>query len=74
VNQCADCNFVIHGEALKILDKPTHVPIELMSDAVIVRRVEPGQRIYFADVEIPDSLADGAGTIMPTFSGEALLG
>ena len=27
---------------------------------MIVRRVEPGQLIDFADVEIPDSLAEGA--------------
>jgi len=53
----ADRNFAIRGEALKIKGAPAHVPIGLMSDAVIVRRVEPGQLIDFADVEIPDSLA-----------------
>ena len=42
---------------MQILDTPTHAPIGLMSDAVIVRRVEPGQMIDFADVELPESLA-----------------
>jgi len=53
VNQRADCDFAIRGEALKILYEPTQMLIELMSDAVIVRRVEPGQMIDLADVELP---------------------
>jgi predicted homoserine dehydrogenase-like protein len=50
-------NFLVRGEAIPIDAVPNHVPIGLMSNAVITRAVEPGQMILFDDVEIPDSLA-----------------
>lgn len=49
--------FNVRGEALEIVDAPNHVPIGLMNDAVIKRKIEPGQIIEFDDVEIPDSRA-----------------
>lgn len=49
--------FHVRGEALSIKDNPNHVPIGLMNDVVIKRKIEPGQLIEFDDVEIPDSKA-----------------
>ena len=53
----ADRNFQVRGEALSIKDIPNHVPIGLVKDVVIKRRVEPGQVLLFDDIEIPESLA-----------------
>jgi predicted homoserine dehydrogenase-like protein len=53
----SDRNFQIRGEAITIKDAPKHVPIGLMSDVIIRRRVEPGQMIEFDDVEIATSKA-----------------
>jgi len=53
----ADRNFQIRGEALSIREAPNHVPIGLMNDVVIKRKVEPGQMLEFYDVEIPESQA-----------------
>lgn len=50
-------NFLVRGEAIPIDAVPNHVPIGLMSNAVITRAVEPGQMILFDYVEIADSLA-----------------
>jgi predicted homoserine dehydrogenase-like protein len=47
----------MRGETLKILENPNHIPIGLISNAVISRNVEPGQLITFDDIEIPESLA-----------------
>jgi len=52
-----DRNFQIRGEALSIREAPNHVPIGLMNDVVIKRKVEPGQMLEFYDVEIPESQA-----------------
>jgi predicted homoserine dehydrogenase-like protein len=53
----ADRNFLIRGEAISIKDMPNHVPVGLMSEVVIKRRIEPGQIITFDDIEVPDSEA-----------------
>lgn len=45
------------GEALRIAEHPSHVPIGLISQAHLKRTVEPGQMVTFEDVELPDSLA-----------------
>lgn len=50
----------VRGEALKIAEEPSHVPIGLMSDVRVKREVEPGQMITYDDVDIPDSLAYSA--------------
>ena len=47
----------VRGEAMEINEEPNHIPIGLMSQAIIKRNVEPGQTLTFDDVEIPDSLA-----------------
>lgn len=50
-------SFVVRGESVLLADHPDHVPIGLLEDAVIVSRVEAGQRLTWADVEVPESLA-----------------
>ncbi len=52
-----DRNFQIRGEAVQINEAPNHVPIGLVKDVVIKRKVEPGQVIMFDDVEVPESNA-----------------
>lgn len=49
-----DRNFQIRGEAVQINEAPNHVPIGLVKDVVIKRKVEPGQVIMFDDVEVPE--------------------
>jgi predicted homoserine dehydrogenase-like protein len=53
----ADRNFQLRGEALSIKDVPNHVPIGLMGDVVIQRKVESGQLIVFDDIEFPETQA-----------------
>jgi predicted homoserine dehydrogenase-like protein len=55
-------SFELRGEAVRIADHPNHIPIGLVADAVVTRVVQPGQRLTFEDVEIPDSLALKAWT------------
>jgi predicted homoserine dehydrogenase-like protein len=50
-------SFELRGEAVRIADHPNHLPIGLVSDAVMARRVAPGQRLSMDDAELPDSLA-----------------
>lgn len=50
-------SFEIRGEAIKIVNKPHHVPIGLLRQAVVKEAIEPGQRITFSDVDLPDSAA-----------------
>jgi predicted homoserine dehydrogenase-like protein len=50
-------SFDLRGEAVRIVDHPDHVPIGLVSDAVIARPIQPGQRLSFSDVDLPDTLA-----------------
>jgi predicted homoserine dehydrogenase-like protein len=49
--------FEVRGECVRIREVPDHIPIALVSDAVVRREVAPGQHLTFDDVEIADSLA-----------------
>lgn len=53
----ADRHFKVRGEAVRIKDIPDHVPLGLMYDVVIKRKVETGQILTFDDIEIEDSKA-----------------
>lgn len=48
---------LLRGSAVGMADYPDHVPIGLISNAVIERPVEEGQQLTSKDVHIPDSLA-----------------
>ena len=50
-------SFDLRGVAIRIADEPKHVPIGLLSDAVVVRQIEEGQLIANDDVDLPNSLA-----------------
>lgn len=50
-------SFEVRGEAITIADQPNMVPIGLISNARIKRKIEPGQIITFDDVDLPESLA-----------------
>jgi len=52
-----DRNFLVRGEAISINDYPDHLPIGLMYDIAIKRRVETGQMLQFDDVEIKETKA-----------------
>jgi predicted homoserine dehydrogenase-like protein len=45
------------GLAIRLEDIPDHVPIGLLQDAVVTRRLEPGELPTMADVDLPDSRA-----------------
>jgi predicted homoserine dehydrogenase-like protein len=47
--------FELRGEAVRILDSPTHLPIGVANNIVIRRRVEPGQLLTLDDVELANS-------------------
>lgn len=47
--------FDVRGEAVRLADDPDHVPIGLLSNAVLKRRLEPGQRVTFDDLELQPS-------------------
>jgi len=49
--------FDVRGEAVALAEEPNHVPIGILSGAVLRHAVEPGQMLRFADVDIPDSRA-----------------
>lgn len=50
-------SFEVRGIAVEIVRHPEHVPIGLLSQAVIKRPVTMGQILTFDDVELPPSLA-----------------
>lgn len=50
-------SFDVRGEAILIDSDPDHVPIGLLRNAIVEQDLEPGQRIYLSDVNIPESLA-----------------
>ncbi len=52
-------SFDVYGTAIRIEDAPDHVPIGLLSDAVVRRHLRSGHRLEFDDVELPESLASG---------------
>lgn len=50
-------SFVLRGDAVKIDDEATGVPIGLMYDAEFVKPVAKGQIVHFADVKLPETRA-----------------
>lgn len=50
-------SFDVRGVAIRIADQPKHVPIGLLANAAVAKRIEPGQLIASDDVELPESLA-----------------
>jgi predicted homoserine dehydrogenase-like protein len=50
-------SFHVRGEAVKLAENPDMVPIGLINQVRLKRKVEPGQILTFDDVEIPESLA-----------------
>ncbi len=50
-------SFDVRGVGVRIVESAGHLPIGLVADAVVTRRVEAGETMSLADVEIPDSLA-----------------
>ncbi len=50
-------SFTVRGSAVRITENRGHLPIGLLSNAVITKRVKTGEIVSFDDVEIPDSLA-----------------
>lgn len=49
--------FDLRGAAIRMADHPTHIPIRLVTDAIVTRPVEPGQQLTFDDVSIPNTNA-----------------
>jgi predicted homoserine dehydrogenase-like protein len=50
-------SFDTYGIAARIRDFPDHIPIGLLSDAIVRKHIKPGTLISFDDVEIPETLA-----------------
>lgn len=50
-------SFDVRGEVINISNHPDMVPIGLMSNVYIKRKIEPGQIITFDDVEIQENIA-----------------
>ena len=50
-------SFDLRGETVRISHHPQHVPIGLVCDAVIRRRVDADQPLTMDDIDLPDNLA-----------------
>lgn len=50
-------SFDVRGKAVKISEHPDHIPIGLLSQAIIIKPIEKGEALTFDKVHIPDSLA-----------------
>ncbi|MDQ0873223.1 putative homoserine dehydrogenase-like protein [Paenibacillus sp. V4I3] len=50
-------SFEVRGIAVNMEDHLNHVPIGLLTNAVVRQTVEEGQMLTFRDVDIPDSIA-----------------
>ncbi|NTW49821.1 MAG: NAD(P)-dependent oxidoreductase [Chlorobiales bacterium] len=50
-------SFEVRGIAVKIADHPNHIPIGLLSNATVTKRIEKGELLCFDQVEISPSLA-----------------
>ena len=53
-------SFDVRGEAVRIAHNPNHVPIGLVCDAAIRRRVAADQPLHMDDIDLPDNLATRA--------------
>lgn len=49
--------FDVRGVAVRIAERSDHVPIGLLSGAVAKHRLDPGELLVFADVDVPESAA-----------------
>jgi len=65
-------SFDLRGEAVRMESDRDHIPIGLIADAVIKRRVAVDQRLTFDDVEIPESLAVTAWRAITQRPGSAV--
>ena len=50
-------SFQVRGESVLLAEHLDHVPVGLLEDAVVKSSVTAGQRLTWADVDVPDSLA-----------------
>jgi predicted homoserine dehydrogenase-like protein len=50
-------SFDVRGVAVRIAEYPGHLPIGLLSQAVVATEIGPGQILTFEEVELPPSLA-----------------
>jgi predicted homoserine dehydrogenase-like protein len=50
-------SFDVRGSMIPIADDRAHIPIGLLTDAIIIRTVEPGQTLRFEDIELHDNYA-----------------
>ena len=50
-------SYEFRGEAVKIEENLNHVPISFLEKVRLIRDVEPGQKITFEDVELPQTRA-----------------
>jgi len=50
-------SFVVRGSCVSIAESPDHVPIGLMYDAAVKRRVAAGAVLTWDDLDLPESLA-----------------
>jgi predicted homoserine dehydrogenase-like protein len=50
-------SFAVRGEAVELSDNLGHCPIGLLQNAVLRRKVRPGEILGMDDVALPDSLA-----------------
>jgi predicted homoserine dehydrogenase-like protein len=50
-------SFDLRGEAVRIGEHAGHLPIGLVAQATITRRVRPGDLLGFDDVDLPETLA-----------------
>ncbi|SKC23543.1 hypothetical protein [Alkalitalea saponilacus] len=50
-------SFFVRGEVVELEGNETMVPIGLMEQVHIKRKLEPGQMVTFDDVEVPESMA-----------------
>ena len=50
-------SFAVRGVAVELAANPGHVPLCLLANAVVRRKVEVGQTLSFDDVELPETRA-----------------
>jgi len=50
-------SFEVRGEAVRLAEEPKHVPIGILADATITKKVEAGQMLTVDDVDLPASEA-----------------
>lgn len=54
---CGIGSFEFRGEAVLAAQVPSHVPLGILFNAVLVRRIDAGTILTWDDVDLPDSLA-----------------